>query len=174
MAADSTHVCQCCIDFDRIGQNQSISFTILCYISQFVLDRLLYRIEMYFFSIHKYLTGNVCTITFSKQTHGKLCTARSHQTGNTDNLSFMYLKGYVIYHFSFGVQWMIYGPVLDFHVYVADLYIRTFRETVCQLTTNHSLNNAVFRNMRIPIVHCLNRRTISDDCNLICNISNFI
>ena len=89
---DSLHVCKGSIHLNGFGKDQTISFSVLCDISKLVIDCFLYSIQLYFFSVYKYLTGNLSSIAFSENTHGKFCTSCTHKSGDTYNFPFMHLK----------------------------------------------------------------------------------
>ena len=65
---------------------------------------------------------------------------------------------------------MVNGPVFDFHHGVADLYVVTLRESVCDLTADHALDDPCLRDLLILGVHCLDRGTVSYDRDLVCYI----
>ena len=129
---------------------------------------------MYFLSIQKQCSTDISSIAASKYTLCQLCTSGTHQSGNTDYFAFMYLNGYVIHYFSFCIDRMIYRPVLYFHADITDLDSVTLRETVCNLTANHTFDDTVFGKIIHALCQCLNGRTISDNCDLICYIRYFI
>ena len=98
---------------------------------------------MNFFSVQKQLSADIGAVRLAENTHGKLGTPRAHQAGNTYHLAFSHFDGHIVAHFPLRVKRVMYRPVFYFHIYVADLYVVTLRETVCQLTANHSLNNSI-------------------------------
>ena len=137
-------------------------------------DRLCYGIQFHFFTAYEDLSADPGSVAFSEYTHGKLGTSRAHQSGNSHNLSFTHIERNVVYNLSFGIKGMMYCPVFYFHGDIADLHARTFRETVCQFTSYHALNDTGFGDIVFFFVQCFDGGSIADDCDLIRHVGNLV
>ena len=99
---------------------------------------------MDFLSAQREGSGDAGPVGLSENAHGELRAPRAHQAVNAHHFPFMYIEGYVIHDFSLRIERMIYGPVLHFHIDIADLHIVAFRETVRDLTAYHPLDDSIF------------------------------
>ena len=107
-------------------------------------DRITRILEVYFFSLDIEFTTDVASVALSEYGHCKLCTSCTLQSGETNNLAFMYFTGNIVIYDFFRIKRMMYGPVLYFqHDIFADVML-SGRITVIHGTANHTFDDTVF------------------------------
>ena len=139
-----------------------------------MIDGITDSLQLHLFAVDDHFAGNVCSVASSENTHCELGSACTHQSGNTDNLTLADIDGNIVYHLTLCIQRMMNGPVLDLQIDLADLYIRSLREPVCNLTTYHAADNTVLADFIFTFYQCLDGSTITDHGNLVSHISNLI
>ena len=139
-----------------------------------MLDRLLGAPEDNFRAAQLERTGDADTVGASENTHCELCSAGTHETVDTYDLTLADIHRDIIDDLSLGKFRMVDRPVLYLHHDIADLDVVTLRETVSHVTVNHALDDTVLGDLVCLAVECLDRGTVSDDRDLVCYVRYFV
>ena len=139
-------------------------------------DRICGRILFHpdFLAVELQRTANQVSVGLAEDAHRQLRTAGSHQPVDPDHFSFTDIHGYIADHQTLRIERVLYGPAADFHIDIADLYTFPLRETVRDLTADHSLDDPVFVDVVVRIVDRLNRRSVADDRDLVGHIRDLV
>ena len=80
----------------------------------------------------------------TEDTHGKLSPSRTHQTGDTDDLSFADHQVQILIHHTGMVDWMMDRPIFDFKKRFTNSGV-PLGVAIGQISPNHAANDALFR-----------------------------
>ncbi len=119
------------------------------------------------------LAGDLLAVGTAEDALGQLGTARTHQTGDTDDLAGAHGHVDILDGQAVRVQRVVYTPVAHFKNHLADLGI-ALRIAVGHFAAHHVLDDAVFADRFSAAVEGIDRGAVAQHGDRIGYLGNFV